>query len=249
MPVFCDVALPVPLDNVFTYRTGEHAPLVGARVLVPFRNERLSGIVTALHDREPSVAAKTVIQLLDTEPVLDATLMKLGEWIAHYYLAPLGEVLRTMLPLAAEFKKAKVYSITETGHEALHASATTGSSRRARQAIDTQMLEYAVLDYLAMCESEAALEPTVRSATGAGRDVLENLVHKKWIVRQDASSARDARRTVTIAILKDAGAANGKLNDNQRAIIAFVQSHGGAALVERIRELPVPRTTLQTLVR
>src|SRR5215467_12415508 len=130
MSSFCDVALPVPLDMVFTYRMADHLPVVGARVLVPFRNERLSGVVTALHDREPSMQAKTVLQVLDAEPVLDPTLMQLGQWIANYYLAPLGEVFRTMLPLAAEIKKVKVYSITEDGHEALHASATIGSSRR-----------------------------------------------------------------------------------------------------------------------
>ena len=71
MPTYCDVALPVPLDMVFTYRIGDHLPIAGGRVLVPFRNERLPGVVTALHDREPSMKAKTVLQVLDTEPVLD----------------------------------------------------------------------------------------------------------------------------------------------------------------------------------
>src|SRR5215469_14523768 len=198
MPSFCDVALPVPLDMVFTYRVGDLSPAVGARVLVPFRNERLSGVVTALHDCEPSMKAKELLQVLDAEPVLDPTLMKLGHWIAHYYLAPPGEVFRTMLPLAAEIRKAKIYSITDAGHEALHASATVGSSRRSRQDMDTQMLEYTVLDYLAMCDTDAVLEATLRSATGASRDLLNNLVRKKWIARQDASSARDARRTVAI---------------------------------------------------
>src|SRR5260370_37811103 len=136
MSSFCDIALPVPLDMVFTYRVVSVLPAVGARVLVPFRNERLSGVVIALHDREPSMQTKSVLEVLDAEPALDATLLKLGEWIAHYYLAPLGEVFRTMLPLAAEFKKAKAYSITDAGHEALHASATARSSRRSRLDVD-----------------------------------------------------------------------------------------------------------------
>ncbi len=53
MPEFCDVALPVPLDIVFTYAVPEGMqPVVGGRVLVPFRQQRMSGIVTALHDRQ-----------------------------------------------------------------------------------------------------------------------------------------------------------------------------------------------------
>ena len=131
MPQFCDVALPVPLDMVFTYRIAGQQPVIGGRVLVPFRNDRLSGIVTALHDRQPEVKIKDVLQVLDSEPVVDTTLMQLSQWIAQYYLAPIGEVFRTMLPLGAEIKKAKIYWITETGHEALHASATGGSSRRS----------------------------------------------------------------------------------------------------------------------
>lgn len=244
MPTFCDVALPVPLDMVFTYRIGNQQPIAGGRVLVPFRNDRLSGIVTALHDREPSMQAKSVLQVLDAEPVLDGKLMELAQWISQYYLAPLGEVIRTMLPLGAEIKKAKIYRITEHGQEALHASASIGSSRRSKQDIDAQMREYEVLDYLAM--SDDVLESTLRSATGADRKLLDNLLRKKWIAREDATGVRDARRTVEIAVLKDS---SGKLNDNQRRIIDFLQQSGDRAPLEQIRELPVPRTTLQTLIK
>src|ERR1051325_3600794 len=116
MPDFCDVALPVPLDQAFTYLIPEGMePQVGARALVPFRQQRMSGIVTELHDRKPTVQTKNVISVLDPSPVLDAQLLKLGKWIADYYLAPIGEVFRTMLPLAAEFKRIISYRITEQG--------------------------------------------------------------------------------------------------------------------------------------
>jgi primosomal protein N' (replication factor Y) (superfamily II helicase) len=108
MPTFCDVALPVPLDMAFTYKIAGQMPVVGGRVLVPFRAQRMSGVVTALHDRAPSMQAKSVLQVLDTEPVLDEGLIKLGQWISQYYLAPIGDVFRTMLPLAAEIRKAKL---------------------------------------------------------------------------------------------------------------------------------------------
>ncbi|HEY3767349.1 MAG TPA: primosomal protein N', partial [Candidatus Angelobacter sp.] len=248
MPTFCDVALPVPLDMVFTYKLADREPVVGGRVLVPFRAERLSGVVTALHDREPSMKAKTVLQVLDTEPVLDEGLMKLGHWISQYYLAPIGDVFRGMLPLAAEIKKARIYRMTEVGYEALHASANVGSSRRSKQDIDTQMIEYAVLDYLSM--SDDALEGTIRSATGANREVLNLLLRKKWIAREDASSVRDAQRTVQIAVLKEPATEKpGKLNENQQKIVAMLQLSSGRALVEQLRTLDVPRTTLATLVK
>src|SRR5947209_4198777 len=146
MPAYADVALPVPLDAAFTYRTGEHLPVVGGRVLVPFREKRLVGIVTELHDREQTIEIKPILQVLDQASVLDCTLMQLGQWIASYYIAPIGEVLRTMLPLGAEVRFARLYRVTDQGLTALYESATKGSSLRSRVSQAEQMEEYAVLD-------------------------------------------------------------------------------------------------------
>jgi primosomal protein N' len=53
MPEFCDVAVPVPLDGVFSYRIADgQIPVVGGRVLVPFRSQRLSGIATELRQMD-----------------------------------------------------------------------------------------------------------------------------------------------------------------------------------------------------
>src|SRR5881296_2364125 len=133
MPLYCDVALAVPLDMVFTYAIPPGMePVVGGRVLVPFRQQRMSGIVVELHDRPPQVKTKRVLEALDLSPVLDEQLLRLGKWIADYYLAPLGEVFRTMLPLSAEFKRAIAYRIAEEGHLALHQAGMSGSSTRSR---------------------------------------------------------------------------------------------------------------------
>jgi len=247
---FCDVALPVPLDMAFTYRVPEGMrAIVGGRVLVSFRQQRMSGIVTALHERIPEasgrkVPIKNLISVLDAAPVLDEQLMKLARWIGDYYLAPLGEVFRTMLPLSAEFKRSIVYRINDAGHEALHAASTSGSSARSRRTPDEQFSEYRVLDYLAMRDD--AREQGLRSATGVSRAVLVGLVRKKWIERVDLSEAKDAVPMVRVAVLK--GSVE-KLNANQRTLIDALVSAGGKLAVEQLRELDVPRSTLTTLVR
>ncbi len=163
MPEFCDVALPVPLDIVFTYGIPDGMePVVGGRVLVPFRQQRMSGVVTDLHDRKPKVATKNLIRVLDPAPVLDEQLLRLGQWIADYYLAPVGEVFRTMLPLGAEFKRAIGYRITEEGQLALHLAGMSGSSARSQKTPEDQLAEFRVLDYLAERESDAGTEACVR---------------------------------------------------------------------------------------
>jgi primosomal protein N' (replication factor Y) (superfamily II helicase) len=252
MPEFCDVALPVPLDMVFTYRVpAETTPVVGGRVLVPFRQRRMTGIVVELHDRKPSVATKTVQSVLDVSPVLDDQLLRLGRWIADYYLAPLGEVFRTMLPLNAEFKRGTAYRITKDGQLALHLAGMSGSSARSQRTPEEQAAEFRVLDYLAAQESVPGggvqvREENLRSATRVSRVILSGLVRKKWLLREDVSVVRDAARTIKIAVLKSA---DGKLNDNQRRLVETLAASGGRVPVETLQGLEVPRTTLSSLVR
>jgi primosomal protein N' (replication factor Y) (superfamily II helicase) len=252
MPEFCDVAVPVPLDMVFSYRVpAEAAPVVGGRVLVPFRQQRMTGIVVELHDRKPSVKIKPILSVLDVSPVLNEQLLRLGRWIADYYLAPLGEVFRTMLPLNAEFKRAVAYRIAKQGVIALHMAGTSGSSARSRRTPEEQTTEFRVLDYLAAQdlapeEPVRVREQTLRSATGVSKLILSGMVRKKWLVREDVSDVRDAARTIKIAILKSA---DGKLNDNQRKLLDTLADSGGRVAVETLHALDIPRTTLSTLFK
>jgi primosomal protein N' (replication factor Y) len=270
MPLFCDVALAVPLDMVFTYAIPPGMePVVGGRVLVPFRQQRLSGIVVELHDRQPQVKTKKVIEALDLSPVLDEQLLKLGKWIADYYLAPIGEVFRTMLPLSAEFKRSVEYRITDEGRMALHLAGMSGSPARSKRTPEQQLVEFRVLDYLA--ERESVREERLRGATRVGKALLSGMVRKKWIAREDLSAARNAVRMVKVAVLltaderteaappldgrdarphtNPATPSAKKLNENQRTLIEALAAAGGRLPVEALRTLDVPRTTLGTLVR
>jgi primosomal protein N' (replication factor Y) len=271
MPLFSDVALAVPLDMLFTYAIPAGVePVVGGRVLVPFRQQRLSGVVVEMHDRPPQVKTKKVIEALDSVPVLDEQLLKLGTWIASYYLAPVGEVFRTMLPLSAEFKRAITYRITDEGRMALHLAGVSGSPARSQRTPEQQLVEFRVLDYLA--ERESVREESLRGAVRVGKPLLAGMVRKNWIRREDVSAARNAARLVKVAVLlaaeeraPDAALVNKpgassepgapglipvkKLTDNQRALIEALASARGRLPVEALRGLDIPRTTAATLVR
>jgi primosomal protein N' (replication factor Y) len=231
---------------VFTYRVPEAAaPVVGGRVLVPFRQQRLSGIVVEVHDRPPAVAAKSVFSVLDTVPALDARLLQLGKWIADYYLAPVGEVFRSMLPLGAEFKRTIGYRITDKGQEALHLAGMSGSSARAQKTPEEQWAEFRVLEFLAGREAMTR-EESLRASTRASSHLLNGMVRKGWITREDVSASHAVKLVVKVALLKHA---DGRLNANQRALVEALAAAGGRLPVESLYALEVPRTTLRTLVR
>jgi primosomal protein N' (replication factor Y) (superfamily II helicase) len=246
MSQFCDVALPVPLDRVFTYAAGSSDPAVGARVLVPFRNEKLAGVVVRLHDDPPPVEAKPMLSVLDEEPVLSPELMELGRWIASYYLAPIGEVLRSMLPLTGEVRRQVLYRITDVGRQALLSAAEQGSSRRSRRSPEEQDQEYAVLN--ALESGEALRASRLRSTTGVSMRILQGMHRKKWIARETAAEARDAHRTVRYAVLVD-DVRLPKLNENQQTVLAELAGADGELPVAELRRLEVPASTLATLVR
>src|ERR1035437_25317 len=254
MPAFCDVALPVPLDRAFTYAVNGVVPAVGVRVLVPFGGQRLMGVVVRVHDERPTdgIEIKPVQQVLDEAPLLPDELMRLAGWIAQYYVAPLGEVLRGMMPLGAEVRRQFAYRIAEAGRRVLYEGAAKGASRRSRLPAEDQNREYAVLNYLE--DGSAAKASALRSATQARKVLLDAMVRKKWLAREALAEERDARRMERVAVLVP-DARIPKLNDNQTAILAEIAAAGGRMRVTALsqsaalRELSVPAGTLATLVK
>jgi len=98
-----DVALPLPLFRTFTYSVPEsdaHRARRGMRAVVPFRNRKEIGVIVAESHEQNGVSPKPVESLPDGEPVIGSSLLSLCEWMAEYYVVPIGIALRTALPAA-----------------------------------------------------------------------------------------------------------------------------------------------------
>ena len=121
-PLYCDTALPVPIDKLFTYAI----PVAlggrvrkGCRVTVPFGSRTLAGFVLETHRNPPDFEVRPVQSLLDDEPALVDGLIELGLWIARYYCTPVGEVLKTMMPLRGQVRSKRVVRLTPQGQSAV----------------------------------------------------------------------------------------------------------------------------------
>jgi primosomal protein N' (replication factor Y) len=246
--------LPVPLDRTFTYAVGSELPAIGSRVLVPFSGQRLMGVVVRLHNQPPQgFETKPLQQVMDIQPLLSDELMRLAAWIAQYYCAPLGEVLRGMLPLAAEVKRQWLYRIADAGRRILYEGATKGSSRRSKLSAEDQNKEYAVLNYLE--SGEPAKLGALRASTKANKHLIDAMVRKKWLTREAVAEEHDARRTHRLAVLVDQVKTDRlpRLNENQLAILAELSAVGGRMPVRDLTQTValegVPASTLTTLVK
>ncbi len=262
MTVCCEVALPVPLDRTFTYavREGQCARR-GARVIAPFRNEKLIGVVTAANVEEPAdFEVKYLEAVLDEEPLLSEQLLELAEWTAQYYLAPLGEVLRAMLPLMAEVRRTVYYRITDLGRDVLAEAADgDGESHPDRKdknvaraghakklSREERDAEHRVLARLA--EGDPVKVSTLRTSTGASLQLLAGMTRKKWIARETTAVERDAQRTERFAVLVEETRLP-KLTKKQQGILAELAACGGELPLAELRRKDMSSSTLQTLVK
>ena len=99
---YVDVILPRPLEGYFTYAiSNELATSVklGVRVLVPFGSSKTcTAMAVRVHDEKPDFDTKAVLQVVDTAPMLLPQQLDLWQWIAQYYMAPIGDVYTAALP-------------------------------------------------------------------------------------------------------------------------------------------------------
>lgn len=114
----CEVALPLPLRTTFSYRVPDaldESTLTGVRVLVPFRNRAMLGVVLGRGETANGTSLKDVAEVLDPVPALPPSLIELGRWISNYYLAPIGETFRVMLPPSVEVQFEREWQMSESG--------------------------------------------------------------------------------------------------------------------------------------
>ena len=100
---YADILLPVPLEGFFTYAVPERLReqiAFGMRVLVNFGPKKTYvGIVVRIHDEEPKgYNTKEIIDIADKQPMLLDKQLQLWQWIAEYYLAPIGDIYKAAMP-------------------------------------------------------------------------------------------------------------------------------------------------------
>ena len=105
--MFAEVAIPLYVFQTFTYAlpaSFARSAKAGARVLVPLGKQLITGYIVALHQtlaeagqQAASHEVKEVEELFDTEPLVTEEMLELSKWIADYYYAPWGEVIKCCL--------------------------------------------------------------------------------------------------------------------------------------------------------
>jgi primosomal protein N' (replication factor Y) len=195
---YCEIALPVPLRSAFSYSVPETfsvLPEVGSRVVVPFRKRAMVGVVLECSGRPPAAEKiRDIVEVVDALPALPPALVELGRWVASYYLAPVGEVFRAMLPPPVEVRAVRELLLTPAGREHL-------AALRAREELtDAERAEVAVLAAFDECadksvapETEAALPAQKFRKIPGGPAAVDRLLLARALEAREVAQRRRPR--------------------------------------------------------
>jgi primosomal protein N' (replication factor Y) (superfamily II helicase) len=114
--LYANIAINIPINRLFTYKVPEYLTAnikIGKRVLVPFSQKILTGIVVSFSDFSDYEKTKDIKTVLDENEVLTDEMIKFSKWISDYYLAPFGEVLFSFIPAKTNIQSDVFYSLNE----------------------------------------------------------------------------------------------------------------------------------------
>jgi primosomal protein N' (replication factor Y) (superfamily II helicase) len=245
IPRYCEVALPVPLRSTFTYAVPEafwEEDLVGRRVLVPFRNRAMVGVGLSVSERAPAIArVKEISELLDPVSALPAKLIELGHWISRYYLAPIGETFRAMLPPEIELRHDREYWLADAGRAYLQGLTAS---------VENTDVESVELDYLRRFDGTDEKNNTISSAAvrrlPGGEAAAERFVRRGYLAAREMVHRRKTRTQKIVAWnpAKEEAGANAAEEKIREVLTA---TRGPLPLALLMKKAEVSRAVIQRL--
>src|SRR5438128_548690 len=234
-----NVAVMAALRHSLTYRVPDGLGVrTRQRVLVPLGNRRALGIALEPVARmAPGVKARDVLRVVDPEPLLSPELLTLGLWIAEYYVAPIGEVFRAMLPLRRETRRARLVEITERGRKKL-AELEASLLGEARLGTEASLLHYLTEHQLA--ERAGAPIESVRRRFQSPADLVPRALKEGWIAISEVERERGERKAFSVRLA-------GSLSNPTAPAPQFAVQ--GPVPARAMRPSPVARRILAVLER
>lgn len=246
--MYAEIAIPLHVHQTFTYRLPESfadKAKPGCRALVPFGKQLLTGYIVDLHETAAEAGLdaeaaeiKEVEELFDTDPLVTPELLDLTKWIADYYFAPWGEVIKSCLPAGINAEAETILAVTEAGREALAAG---------KQTIKMQALALIAASET-LTASALAKELTKPRANAVIRE-LEKLGYVT-LTRQLQTAQVKPKRIQAVRLAEPAPAVERKpLNETQQKVLHLLAESGEpvpfAKLTEQAQVSPSVIRTLE----
>jgi primosomal protein N' (replication factor Y) (superfamily II helicase) len=258
VPLYAQVAFPVHLSKSFTYRLPpsiQQVARVGSRVVAPLGAKPLTGYIVALLPRLRAGTSlveseiKEVAELLDVDPPLTSEVLEITRWVADYYAAPWGEVMRAALPAGINATVEQIVSITPRGRAALSDLEVTSPANVRTSALRLLDAE-GDLDLGAFCLRIGA----TKTPQWLRELETEGLIERAYRTR---STVTRAKRRKAVRLIKSKGdnseddesqAGDKRLTTLQQRAIEVLRAHQNTmAVSDLIKAARVSESVIRTL--
>jgi primosomal protein N' (replication factor Y) len=150
------------------------------------------GVVLERTNKKPDTQKiREIVEVLDPLPALTPKLVELGRWMAGYYLAPIGEVFRVLLPPAVEIQSERILVLTATGRERLH------ELEQALNRPEAEVAEHALLQLLEV-EGKPLREIQLRKLPG-GPAAAQRLLRRGFLESREVARRKKSRTQRIVA--------------------------------------------------
>lgn len=210
---------------------------VGKRVLVPFGHRRLTGYILGNAAQVPqSTPIKNILDVLDDAPLFPETMVPFFQWVANYYMHPLGEVIQTALPGGLNVVEHSLYRLSDTGRDMLVNGKLDHTTRLVFKAMDGVICKYSLLQK--------------KSKGEVSRSKLNGWVSKGWVARQTRMKG-ERTRPKTQRFVKAASFErwNVRISSQRKTILSALDTNGTLSVQELKAIVPTAANLVRAMAR
>ena len=236
---YIEVAVALPVYNTYLYKIPPPlAPLAnpGMRVLVPFGKRRVTGYIIARQKQNNGYQIKNIINILDNAPLFPKSMISFFKWIADYYIYPLGEVIKTALPVGLNRYDILVVSLTEKGIKEQNSSTLTLKESKIINILNLKP------NYSLKSLGEKLKNPGIN--TFIKQMEKKGIVTVKTLLKQDQAKMKKEK-----FILKGFGYEKEKLSKKRAHILSILEKKKEISLKILKKEIPTASRLVKILAK
>ena len=234
---YIEVAIALPVYQTYTYRVPDAfddfiAP--GKRVLVPFGKRRETGYVFGESQDDDDLEIKSILDILDEQPLFPSSMVPFFKWIADYYKYPVGQVVKNALPGGLNIRDYASVAITEKGRYALNHDRLTPIAKMILDQLHSGSILVKDLYHRIDQDIPGALMYTFERY---------GWITRKWELSREKTKAK-LERFVRLA---DANLPIDRLSASKTKIIDMLKTAGEISLKQLKESVPTAATLIKTL--
>ncbi len=238
---FLEIAVALPVYGTYIYRAPEHldtAAVIGMRALVPFGRRRVTGYILSRQTDSRGYQTKSILDLADDSPLFPESMVSFFKWTAHYYIHPIGDVIKTALPSGLD------------RHDVVYAAITPEGVNACRQK-ELSPGESAIMEFLSS-EKPVSLRRIVESSKNSGTRQLVKKMSSKGLVSLTRELKPDRIRMKKEKFVLPGlyqNPENKKLSKKRKKLLSLVHKHQEISLNHLKQDIPTAPRLVNCLAR